>query len=259
MKKNEIIEMEKETKLEDQYIGLASQEKRHVIAKEIEYEDGEKLICPAIIGGQIATPDNKIFIVNSPFENFARYLETQQLPDKSTTSRSWLLNNIFSNRINSCIRENIITAFNMLNNPIGEGDNALLHVNGHSIYDNPGVVCFTNEPSRVPVELFTQRSTLDDILNSYLYSFSFNFENITEQLMFEYSVFVISTIYDICLKHIDCEKDVVNFNRFIGNLSATLPMSMNYLYREWKNSYKQQYESEIKLSNKNDYFNYELD
>ena len=207
-----------------------------------ESENNNKVI-PAIITNQIGTSDNKLFRLTTPMDTYLNAINAigNTEPQEVPYSRFSAIRDMFNYKVRAGVKQAIITAFNMTNNPIGYADTTLATVNGASIYDNAETGTFTMCPSRQPIELFTRRETLDDLLCCTGY---INFEiseNVTKQYMVEYAIFLISKLYDRSMSFIDCEKDVVNFNRFINNLSATLPSIMVNYYDELQiiiNNYK---------------------
>ena len=208
----------------------------------IESESNNKVI-PAIITNQIGTSDNKLFRLTTPMDDYINAINSigNTEPQEIPYSRFSTIRDIFNHKVRAGIKQAIITAFNMTNNPIGYGDTTLAMINGASIYDNAEIDTFTMCPSRQPIELFTRRETLDELLQCIGYTSIELSKNVTKQYMIEYAVYIISKLYDRSMAFIDCEKDVVNFNRFINNLSATLPAIMVSYYDELQiiiNNYK---------------------
>ena len=199
----------------------------------IESESNNKVI-PAIITNQIGTSDNKLFRLTTPMDDYINAINSigNTEPQEIPYSRFSTIRDIFNHKVRAGIKQAIITAFNMTNNPIGYGDTTLAMINGASIYDNAEIDTFTMCPSRQPIELFTRRETLDELLQCIGYTSIELSKNVTKQYMIEYAVYIISKLYDRSMAFIDCEKDVVNFNRFINNLSATLPAIMVSYYDE---------------------------
>lgn len=208
----------------------------------IESESNNKVI-PAIITNQIGTSDNKLFRLTTPMDDYINMINSigNNEPLEVPYSRFSTIRDIFNHKVRAGIKQAIITAFNMTNNPIGYGDTTLATINGASIYDNAEIGTFTMCPSRQPIELFTRRETLDELLQCIGYTSIELSKNVTKQYMIEYAIYIISKLYDRSMAFIDCEKDVVNFNRFINNLSATLPPIMMNYYDELQiiiNNYK---------------------
>jgi hypothetical protein len=201
----------------------------------------KEMVTPAvIIAPQIGTPDNKLFAIMSPFSEYEDNISNNDPIITENYSLKSLPNNIFSHKLFSTIKMLCITAFNLVNNPVGDCDRTLYNINGHSVYDCDDNPLYNREPSRNPQELFTTRETLDMILNNldqYIYR-QCCIEQIDETYMYEYSVYVLSCIYDMCLNRIDCEKDIVNFNRFMNSLSYTLPKSLVAMVKEYSELYK---------------------